>query len=66
MRINACLPVVDGQVACPRSGEMKYLGHCLQCIDFQLIDASDATRFVIACRPEVDSFGDALDRVIRA
>jgi len=63
MRINARLPVVDGQVACPRSGEMEYLGHCLQCIDFQLIDAP---RFVIACRPEVDSFGEALDRVIRA
>jgi hypothetical protein len=66
MRINARLPVGDGQVACPRSGEMEHLGHCLQCIDFQLIDASDATRFVIACRPEVYSFGDALDRVIRA
>jgi hypothetical protein len=66
MRINARLPVVDGQVACPRSGERECLGHCLQCIDFELIDASDATRFVIACRPDVDSFGDALDRVIRA
>jgi hypothetical protein len=66
MRINACLPVVDGQVACPKSGEREYLGRCLRCIDFKLIDVSDATRFVIACRPEVDSFGDALDRVIRA
>ncbi len=66
MRVNARLPVVDGQVPCPSSGEMEYLGDCLQCVDFQLIDASDATRLVIACTPEVDSFGDALDRVIRA
>jgi hypothetical protein len=66
MRINACLPVVDGQVACPKSGEREYLGHCLQCIDFEWIDASDPAHFAIACRPEVDNFGDALDRVIRA
>jgi hypothetical protein len=66
MRIKARLPVVDRQVACPRSGEREDLGRCLQCVDFELIDASDTTRFVIACRPEVDSFGDALDRVIRA
>ena len=66
MRVNARLPVIDGHVPCPSSGEMEDLGGCLQCVDFQLIDASHATRLVIACTPEVDSFGDALDRVIRA
>jgi hypothetical protein len=65
MRVNARLTVVDGKVACPSSGQWEQLGHCARCIDLQKLDATDAHRLVVACRPQVESFGKALDRVIR-
>lgn len=66
MRVKAHLTVANGMVACPSTGQLEELGHCAQCIHLQALEEHDGSRQVVVCQPEVDSFGAALDRVLRA
>ena len=66
MRVKAHLAVANGMVACPSTGQLEELGHCAQCIHLHSIEGPDESRQVVVCEPEVDSFGAALDRVLRA
>jgi hypothetical protein len=66
MRVKAHLTVANGKVACPGTGQLEEVGHCAQCIHLQTIEGQAGFRQVVVCEPEVDSFGAALDRVMRA
>lgn len=66
MRVKAHLTAANGMVACPSTGQLEELGHCAQCIHLRAIEGQDGSRPVVVCEPEVDSFGAALDRVMRA
>jgi hypothetical protein len=66
MRVKAHLTAANGMVACPSTGQLEDLGHCAQCIDLETIEGQDESRQVVVCKPEVDSFGAALDRILRA
>jgi hypothetical protein len=66
MRVKAHLTVANGKVACPGTGQLEEVGHCAQCIHLQTIEGQEGSHQVVVCEPEVDSFGAALDRVMRA
>jgi hypothetical protein len=66
MRVKAHLTVINGRVACPKTGQWEDLGHCAQCIDLQAIEGQDEPGTTVICTPTVDSFATALERVMRA
>ncbi len=66
MRVKAHLTVINGRVACPGTGQWEDLGHCAECIDLESIEGQDESHQTVVCTPTVDSFGAALERVIRA
>jgi len=64
MRLNARLNVIDGHVACPRTGQLYPLEHCRACVDLEEVEARDH-HVVVRCRPDVGSLSGAIDRLAR-
>ena len=62
--LRARLSIIDGKVACPRSGRWKAVKVCRSCPYLEHDGTSEAS--TITCRPTVYRFRAALERLIAA